>query len=699
MSKLKFQLLPQREIKVNFKSLDLFPTRQSNKTLISNICSNTHYEVLMELIKKKMLGDNTELITEYLLVNLCSHQEYKGRQYTYNKSFARFIENYANIKIGKIHPTDPRIKFEKPNDNIVKVISTKNSSNISQSEKMWPSYAEALLNLHNYKSQNTVTFKEISCIKESFLSIIDFIDKHDLFIELFYDFTKVIGSMDRDTLKVIRKNQLFQDSITLSQNLTQSFINIHNIEDAKYFLNITDQLIRSSQLHEIDKQQDFKLLQANHYWNNGMLLILENKLLEATDYFEKYYQYNADQEAVTKLYHLYTAIGEYNKAEDIFNKHQDALPCVKMMKNVLNNQEYTELQLIKDLCYADKYNIVISNLILAISLNDEEHIESYRSILKDEIVGKKEEFNKILPEFQAEARLLLNNCVENISAIIKKLDPDITSALFYKLSVLYSDISNYNNIALKYINLAIDYKSNNPLYLLHKDILETCKERLETPKESYPEKQAEIAHKELNEITLTNDEESQIEKRVPKEKTRPTQTWSSYDDIIDSYDPQKIDQYFKLSKKLLLKQSINPVNKDQEAGWRINEETNIKLLDAINIFPNLYAAIDSSLKLDTNLSKWENILTKGFTSRKNAENGIKYLKRGGIYEAKDCSSDLRLLAPKTYINKDNKKLMLFTKEMNHKEVAKYTENTTYEEIYCTNHNNEPQLMGASSMDE
>lgn len=36
-----------------------------------------------------------------------------------------------------------------------------------------------------------------------------------------------------------------------------------------------------------------------------MLLILENKLLEATDYFEKYYQYTADQDAVIKLYHLY----------------------------------------------------------------------------------------------------------------------------------------------------------------------------------------------------------------------------------------------------------------------------------------------------------------------------------------------------------------------------------------------------------
>ncbi len=311
-----------------------------------------------------------------------------------------------------------------------------------------------------------------------------------------------------------------------------------------------------------------------------------------------------------------------------------------MMKNILHNQEYTELQLIKDLCYADKYNIVISNLKLAISLNDEEHIESYRSILKDEIVKKKEEFKKILPKFQAEARLLLDNCVENVSAIIKKLDPDITSALFYKLSVLYSDISNYN-IALKYIDLAICYKSNDPLYLFHKDILEICKELLETPQESYPEEQAEIAHKELNEITLSNDEESQIEKRVTKEKTRPTQTLSSYDDIIDSYDPQKIDQYFKLSKKLLLEQSINPVNKDQDAGWTINEETKIKLLDAINIFPNLYAAIDSSLKLDINLSKWENILTKGFTSRKNAENGIKYLKHG-IYEAKDCSSDTRV---------------------------------------------------------
>lgn len=43
--------------------------------------------------------------------------------------------------------------------------------------------------------------------------------------------------------------------------------------------------------------------------------------------------------------------------------------------------------------------------------------------------------------------------------------------------------------------------------------------------------------------------------------------------------------------------------------------------------------------------------------------------------------------------------MLLTKEMNRKEVAKYTVNTTYEEIYCTDHNNEPQLMGASSMDE
>ncbi|WP_367363925.1 hypothetical protein [Candidatus Tisiphia endosymbiont of Nedyus quadrimaculatus] len=46
MSKIKFQLLPQREIKVNFKSLDLLPTRQSNEAFISNICANAHYEVL-----------------------------------------------------------------------------------------------------------------------------------------------------------------------------------------------------------------------------------------------------------------------------------------------------------------------------------------------------------------------------------------------------------------------------------------------------------------------------------------------------------------------------------------------------------------------------------------------------------------------------------------------------------------------------
>ncbi|WP_341761352.1 hypothetical protein [Candidatus Tisiphia endosymbiont of Thecophora atra] len=697
MSKIKFQLLPQEKIKATLNSLALLPTRQSNKAFIDNICSNAHPEVLMELIKKKMLGDNTELTTEYLLVNLCSHQEYRGRQYTYNKSFAKFIEDYANIKIGKIYPTDPSITFKKPNDNIVKVISIKNSLNISQSEKIWTSYAEALLNLHNYKSKNTVIAKEISYIKESFLSIIDSIDKNDLFIELLYDFTKVIGSMDRDTLTVIRNKQLFKESIILSQNLTQYFINIHNIGEAKYFLNITDQLIRSSQLHEIDKQEDFKVLQAHHYWNNGMLLMLENKHLEATDYFEKYYQYNADQATVTNLYSLYTTIGEYNKAEALFNKHPDTLPCVKMMKDVLNNEEYTDLQLIKDFCYTDKYSIVIINLKLAILLNDEEHIKSYRSILKHQIVAQKEEFNKISPEFQAEAKLLLDNRVENVSAIIKKLNPDITSALFFKLSVLYSDISNYN-IALKYIDLAISYKSNDPLYLFHKDILEFHKELSENFNESYPEKQAEIEHKELNEITLSNDEESQIEKRVTKEKTRPTQTLPSYDDIIDSCDPQKIDQYFKLSKKILLEQSINPVNKDKDAGWIINAETKIKLLDAINIFPNLYAAIDSSLKLDIDLSKWENILTKGFTSRKNAENGIKYLKRG-IYEAKDCSSDVRLVASKTYINEDNKKLMLFTNQMSHKEVTKYIENTTYEEIYCTNHNNEPQLIGAASMDE
>ncbi|WP_342267668.1 hypothetical protein [Candidatus Tisiphia endosymbiont of Empis tessellata] len=368
-----------------------------------------------------------------------------------------------------------------------------------------------------------------------------------------------------------------------------------------------------------------------------------------------------------------------------------------MIKDVLNNQEYTDLQLIKDFCYTDKHNIVIINLKLAISLNDEEHIESYRSILKHEVIAKKEEFNKISPEFQAEARLLLDNRVENVSAIIKKLDSDITSALFYKLSVLYSNGFNYD-IALKYIDLAISYKSNDPLYLFHKHILEIYKELLDNLQESYPEKQAEIEHKKLDEITLSNDEELQIEERVPKEKTRPTQILSLYDDIIDSYDPKKIDQYFKLSKKILLEQSINPVNKDKDAGWIINAETKIKLLDAINIFPNLYAAIDSSLKLD-DLSKWENILRKGFTSRKNAENGIKYLKKHGIYEAKDCSNDVRLVAHKTYINENNEKLMLFTEQMNHKEVKKYIGNTTYEEIYCTNHNNELPLIGASSMDE
>ncbi|BFD46482.1 MAG: hypothetical protein DMENIID0002_11280 [Rickettsia endosymbiont of Sergentomyia squamirostris] len=697
MSKKKFQLLPQREIKVNLNSLELLPTRKSNKAFIDNICSNAHPEVLMALIKKKMLGTDIELITEYLLVNLCSHQEYKGRQYTYNKSFAKFIEDYANIKISKIHPTNPRITFKKPNDNIVKVISTPNSLNIHQSENIWTSYAEVLLNLHNYKSKDTVIPKDIHCIKKSFLLIIDSIDKNTLFIELFFDFTKVIGSMDQDTLQAIRNKQLFKESIILSQNLTQYFINIHNIEEAKYLLNITDQLIRSSQLHEIDKQQNFKLLQANHYWNNGMLLMAENKHLEAKDYFEKYYQYNPDPSTVLNLYSIYTTIGDHNKAEALFNKHSDALPCVKMIKDVSNNQKYTDLQLIKYFCYRDKHNIVIANLKLAISLNDEEHIESYRSILKHEVIAKKEEFNKISPEFQVEARLLLDNCVENVSAIIKKLDSDITSALFYKLSVLYSNGFNYD-IALKYIDLAISYKSNYPLYLFHKHILEIYKELLDNLQESYPEKQAEIEHKELDEITLSNDEELQIEKRVPKEKTRPTQTLSSYDDIIDSYDPQKIDQYFKLSKKILLEQSINPVNKDKDAGWIINAETTIKLLDAINIFPNLYAAIDSSLKSDIDLSKWENILTKGFTSRKNAENGIKCLKHG-IYEAKDCSNDVRLVASKTYINEDDQKLILFTKQMNHKEVTKHIGNTTCEEIYCANHNNELPLIGASSMDE
>lgn len=70
------------------------------------------------------------------------------------------------------------------------------------------------------------------------------------------------------------------------------------------------------------------------------------------------------------------------------------------MKNLLNNQEYTELQLIKDLCYADKYNIVMSNLKVAISLHDEEHIESYRSILEDEIVRKKQSVKKSYLNFR-----------------------------------------------------------------------------------------------------------------------------------------------------------------------------------------------------------------------------------------------------------------------------------------------------------
>ncbi|WP_375358437.1 hypothetical protein [Candidatus Tisiphia endosymbiont of Neophilaenus lineatus] len=70
-----------------------------------------------------------------------------------------------------------------------------------------------------------------------------------------------------------------------------------------------------------------------------------------------------------------------------------------------------------------------------------------------------------------------------------------------------------------------------------------------------------------------------------------------------------------------------------------------------------------------------------------------------IYEAKDCSCDDRLVAYKTYINKNNKKLMLFTEQMNHKEVSRYIRNNTCEEIYCPNYNDEPPLIGALPMDE
>ena len=119
---------------------------------------------------------------------------------------------------------------------------------------------------------------------------------------------------------------------------------------------------------------------------------------------------------------------------------------------------------------------------------------------------------------------------------------------------------------------------------------------------------------------------------------------------------------------------------------------------AINIFPNLYAAIDPSLESDIDLSKWEEVLKRGFTSSKNDYAGIKLLEHD-ICEAKDSRISTRLIAPKIYINEDHKKLMLFTKEMNHAEVSRYIRNNTCEEIYCPNYNNELPLIGESSMDE
>ena len=184
-----------------------------------------------------------------------------------------------------------------------------------------------------------------------------------------------------------------------------------------------------------------------------------------------------------------------------------------------------------------------------------------------------------------------------------------------------------------------------------------------------------------------------LQKNAPKEEPNDNsevQDTTNADETsvaIDLLPSNQVIKYINLDQNAIQKnihnyfQSIKNARKNiitENAGkivsWKIDEKHSFSEKSE-NIYKvtgkeDYYATIDSNLNIDSaRLEQYKNALSNGLVTRDKGQNGIKFLGKNGFCELKINGGD-RLYISKLYKNPDDKYLIVFSKEGNHKTIGR-----------------------------
>ncbi len=685
-------------------------TENWDSSLLSVICKHGKYKHIKSIytVNKNILDKFKDKITPTLLSNL-----YLSSQDTYDKSFAREIEKYGQVKILIMLPTG-KIVYKNLSDNRVMEIEIHSTvTNLDLVRANWCTYTEALANLCSYYKGNPPIIRHM---KKSFISLIKLVESDKCFTKLFFDYSKIIESIDLKILEEINsKKNFFSTSIMLSQHLTQFFIQINNLQNAESFLAITNSMLNDIQNKKttisLDDQKYSSLEKyiKNQKWASAMVNIHKGDNNKSTLKYliELYKDDPTDKECIERLHNTYYNTGEYNKARGLIKEHPDLFSYMSMVDEIIINSQYPALKDIKKLSYYNMATVVILALKKAITDNDTEWTEYYRNIAATNILNNHLSFHTMNNTSQITIKLLYsseNIYDKKIYEQLLKIPNTERFNLLYDMSFIYANPTTYE-VAKKCVEIALQFDLDNCVLLRQKEILTqaiTINQLKHPLKESILPSCERVEEKSVVEPIASNSwTESRETLDVSAEVSNEDILLQSYDSIIATNDPKKIHKYFQDTKREMCNKLILNFKKtNNEAGWLIDQDIpiKIKLSSTTRIEYSLYTAIDPRLEEkceESLLQKWKDTLMKGLVS-KCGTSGIKYLHKK-LYEVKIVSIDSRLVSSKIYINSENTKLMLFDKEISHKKIGQYISSNQHKEIRCPNYyeNVDATLLGGN----
>ncbi len=159
---------------------------------------------------------------------------------------------------------------------------------------------------------------------------------------------------------------------------------------------------------------------------------------------------------------------------------------------------------------------------------------------------------------------------------------------------------------------------------------------------------------------------------------------------IEFLDPVKIHNYFQKQKQQSVTAAANTIYNYKDiksvTAWCVNSKAYKENMAGMvhlstEFYSDYYALIDFSLSRgleNQTFKRFQNALEKGVCFRKHEQNGIKFIK-GAVIELK-INDDTRLFTTKIYHNQDGKKLIIFDRSGDHKQINRIVQDKSKIEI-------------------